>query len=149
VPLSPSPWVSLIVLAAVPILITYNSGPQWLSISPRAIGVWILLAAVAAAGLLRGPWFVPSAPISTGGIVLFSAPLLQAVIFVILYRVFHVLVHRPPVSFNAVSYRRRGDGHNYVADSIFWAITFITVFVGVLLVCFHFGVEFPSRHRIR
>jgi uncharacterized protein (DUF2062 family) len=148
VPLSPSPWVSLIVLVGVPILITSRSGPGWLLNFPRSVGPWILLVAVAAAGLLRGPWFVSPSLISAGGIALFAAPLVQAVLFVILYRVFGVVVHRPPASFNAVRYRHRDETHT-VSDAIFWAIVFLTVFVGVLSICFYFGVELPSRHRVR
>jgi len=109
---------------------------------PRAIGSWILLAAIAAAGLLRGPWFVSPSPISAGGIALFAAPLVQAVLLVILYRVFSRVVHRPPASFNAVRYRHRDETRD-VSDTIFWSIVFLTAFVGVLLTCFYFGVELP------
>lgn len=146
--LSPSPWVSLIVSIAVPILITSKSGPGRLMNWPGALGSWILLAAIAAAGLLRGPWFVSPAPISAGGIALFTAPLVQAAIFVFLYRLFGLVVHRPPASFNAVRYRHRDETRD-VSDTIFWSIVFLTVFVGVLLTCFSFGVELPSRHRFR
>jgi len=148
VSLSPSPWVSLFVLAAVPILITSKSGPGWLMNMPRAIGSWFLLAAIAAAALFRGPWFNTSAPISASGIALFAAPLAQAVLFVILHRIFGIVVHRPPASFNAVRYRHRDETRD-VSDTIFWVAVLLMVFVGVLLTCFHFGVEFPSRHRFR
>ncbi len=39
-PLSPSPWVSLIVLIVVPTLIRSKSGPGWLMNWPHAIGAW-------------------------------------------------------------------------------------------------------------
>lgn len=123
-PLSPSPWVSLFVLVAVPILVTSKSGPGWLMNLPRAIGSWILLAAIAAAGLLRGPWFTISTPISAGGIALFAAPLVQALLFVILYRVFSLVVHRPTASLNAVRYRHRDETRG-VSDAIFWSVVFL------------------------
>ena len=148
-PLSPYPWVSLFVLSAVPILVTSNSGPGWLINWPRATCVWILLALVAAAALVRGPWFASRAHISISGVAVFTAPLLQAVLFVILYRVFGVLAHRLPASFNAVQYWRRGETQSYVIDRIFWVVTLLTIFVAVLLVSFHVGVEFPTRHRFR
>jgi hypothetical protein len=108
-PLSPSPWVSLFVLVAVPLLVTSKSGRDWLMKWPLAVGPWVLLVAVAAAGISRGSWFAAPALISTGGIALFAAPLVQAIIFVILYVTFVVVLHRRPASFNAVRYRHRDE----------------------------------------
>ena len=147
-PLSPSPWVSLFVLVVVPLLVTSRSGRDWLMKWPLAVGPWGLLVAVAAAGISRGPWFAAPAPISTGGIALFAAPLVQAILFVILHGIFVVVLHRRPASFNAVRYRHRDEVHN-ASDAIFWAFVFLTMFIGVLGVCFYFGVELPSRHRVR
>ena len=147
-PLSPSPWVSLFVLVAVPLLVTSKSGRDWLMKWPLAVGPWVLFVAVAAAGISRGPWFAASALISTGGIALFAAPLVQAIIFVILYGIFVAVLHRRPASFNAVRYRHRDEVHN-ASDAIFWAVVFLIMFVGVLGVCFYLGVELPSRHHVR
>jgi hypothetical protein len=147
-PLSPSPWVPLFVLVAVPLLVTSKSGRDWLMKWPLAVGPWVLLVAVAAAGISRGPWFAAPALISTGGIALFAAPLVQAIIFVILYVTFVVVLHRRPASFNAVRYRHRDEVRS-ASDVIFWAVVFLTMFVGVLGVCFYLGVELPSRHRVR
>jgi hypothetical protein len=148
VPPSPSPWVSLFVLVGVPFLVTSKSGRDWLLKWPLAVGPWVLFVAVAAAGVSRGPWFAAPALISTGGIALFAAPLVQAILFVTLYGIFVALLHRHPASFNAVRYRRRDELHN-ASDALFWAVVFLTMFVGVLWVCFYLGVELPSRHRVR
>jgi hypothetical protein len=144
----PSPWVSLFVLVGVPLLITSKSGPDWLLKWPLALGPWFLLVAVAAAGISRGALFASPALISLGGIALFAAPLVQAILFVILYRMFVVVVHRRPASFNAVRYRPRDEVHN-TSDAIFWSVVFLSIFVGILVFCFSLGVELPSRHKFR
>ena len=116
-----------------------SSAPGWLISSRHAIAVWFLLAAVAVAGFVRGPWFVSGAPISTGGVVIFAAPLVQAALFVLLYLFFGILVHRYPFSFDTVRYRRRGDTQNYVPDIIFWIVAVWGVLFSVASVCIHFG----------
>jgi hypothetical protein len=148
VPPSPSPWVSLFVLVGIPLLITSKSGLDWLLKWPLALGPWALLVAVAAAGISRGPWFGSPALISLGGIALFAAPLVQAILFVVLYCLFVAVVHRRPASFNAVRYRHRDEVHN-AFDAIFWSVVFLSVFVGILVFCFSLGVELPPRHKFR
>lgn len=145
-PPSPSPWVSLVVLLAVPLFITSKSAPNWLLKWPLAVGPWLLLCGIAAAGISRGPWFASPALISKGGIALFAAPLVQASLFAFLYGFFVLLVHRRPANFDAVWYRHRNEPHN-ASDAVFWSAVFLLVFFGVLLACFSFGVELPSRHR--
>ena len=148
-PLSPYPWISLIVLIAVPVLVQSKSGPSWLMGLPYAPGIWLFLAGVAATGILRGTWFDSGGRMGTSGIALFVAPLVQALIFVMLYRFFAFFARRPPVSFDDARNGRSATGDRHIWDIVFWLVTYIIVLLGVCMICFHFGVEFPSRHPIR
>ena len=146
--LLPNPWVALIVLIAIPILLQSKSGPALLTNQPYAPAAWSFLIVIASAGIIRGPWFADS-PIGMGATALFAAPLAQAVLFVILYRGFVVFAHRAPLIYDDTRRGRQPNGRRHIADVVFWFGVWIVVLIIPCIVCFNFGVEFPSRYHFR
>jgi biotin transporter BioY len=120
--LLPNPWIALIVLVVIPVLTQSKSGPTMLTKQPHALYAWPFLIAIAAAGLIRGPWFT-DASIGMPAIALFAAPLTQAAPFVILYQGFTAFAQRVPVTYDEARRGRQPNGRRHVADRVFWLAT--------------------------
>jgi hypothetical protein len=146
--LLPNPWVALIVLVAIPILIQSKSGPALLTKRPYAPAAWSFLIVIASAGIIRGPWLA-NASIGMIATALFAAPLVQATLFLILYRGFSVFARRTPLLYDEARRGRQPNGRRHIADRVFWLSVWLIVFITPCIVCFNFGVEFPSRYHFR
>jgi hypothetical protein len=145
---APYPWLALLITLAVPVLVLGKAGPDRFLKAPHARVLWFFLIAVAFAGAIRSPW-ISSDPISIGAVIVFSLPLVQALVFVLLYRGFTAMLHRSPVNFDEARYRRTHDGHKHVWDLIFWFIIIVALIVGGSAACAYFGVDFPVKRHIR
>jgi hypothetical protein len=137
--------VALLVVVALPWLVSSDAGRSWLLSVPRGVFVWIALAAAAIVGLLAGVHLL-SSKIETGAAVLVATPFFQALLFVAIDRLFILLAHRTPVPMSQARRGRRPDGRRWWPDVAFWALTTIALVGGAELLCASFGVEFPSRY---
>jgi hypothetical protein len=137
--------IALLVVVALPSVVSSDTGRSWLLSAPRGVFVWITLTAAAMVGLLAGAHMLGN-NIQIGAAVLVATPFFQALVFVAIDRLFILLAHRTPVPMSQARRGRRPDGRRWWPDLVFWALTTIVLTTGAVLLCASFGVEFPSRH---
>ena len=136
---------ALVVVVALPWLVSSDAGRSWLLSVPRSVFVWITLTAAAMVGLLAGVHLLGS-KFQTGAAVLVATPFFQALVFVALDRIFILLAHRTAVPMSQARLGRRPDGRRWWPDAAFRALTTMALARGGVLLCASFGVEFPSRY---
>jgi hypothetical protein len=114
--------VALLVVAALPWLVSNDAGRSWLLRVPRGVFVWLTLTAAAIVGLLARVHLLGS-KVQTGAAVLAATPFFQALVFVAVDRLFMLLAHRTPVPMSQARGGRRPDGRRWCPDAAFWALT--------------------------
>jgi hypothetical protein len=118
-------------------VIAANS-PSWIFYGGRSRLVWAVLLG---AGLLAFGLAMDLIPGNLGGAALAATPLIQAVVFVIAYRLFFYVTGRVPVSYGR---NRRLDGRCW-PDKLFGMMIFFGLIGLGVIVCVHFGVSFSTR----
>jgi xanthosine utilization system XapX-like protein len=134
-------WIDFAVVLAVPLLVASRVGRGWLVGDRYRDYVWTVLATLAVVGTVSS-LVVVSIPVPPRVAVVIVTPVLQALVFVALDRLFLVCVGRAPVSFSEARWGRPMS--RYWVDKSFWLFAFIGVIGGGVILCSYFDVDFPA-----
>jgi hypothetical protein len=132
-------------VAVIPMMTLSDHPRRWFLEGIRSAVIWALLCGLFVGGLVRS-WRTPDAQEAREIAALFSAPLGQSIVFLVLYTLFRAAFGRFPVSSGEAKYGRTKDGKRYWLDVSYWIFTFLVLIGGAVWVCISNGVDLPSRY---
>lgn len=142
--MKPGPWMTLAMAVTVPILMQTGGARTLLIVSAYRWRIWLFLGTMALLGVLALLGYLPI-PVRTGPAILVAVPAIQAITFVLAYKLFGLVARRSPVPLKIAQISV--GGMRYIADALFWVVLSFGLTIGAAFVCAHFDVELPLLRR--